>query len=241
MKRKRTFTGVIVPKRKRFRRAANLAIVATRNTGPYAPIATRGFRGMYGGFGQPRRSRHELKTIDNNEFTSNYDTTGLVTLINGVIQGTDFNQRVGRQFNMKSILVRIRTVSGATTTVPLVCRWMLVYDSQTNGVLPAITDILNSISTTSTGNLSNRDRFQIIWDKTFVPPTQVSDTAGVTQFAWFQRKFRKCNYQVINGGVAATVASVQTGGLYFVTLGDLAAGAASPQAVVTTRVRFTDN
>lgn len=237
MKRKRTFAGVIVPRRKRQRIAGKAVVVTTRG---FAPIATRGFRGIYGGRGQRRRQRAELKTIDNNAFTSNYDTTGTITLINGVIQGTDFNQRVGRKFMMKSIYCRIASANNATMPAPTVLRWLLVYDSQTNATLPAITDILNSVSTLSTNNLSNRDRFTILADQTWVPTTQVSDTAAVVNFADFSKYFKKGSWEVVNGGTAATVGSIQTGGLYFVTVGDTAAGTAAAVAVVTTRVRFVD-
>lgn len=236
---KRKYTGVILTGRQKRRRSNGNVVRVVTNRG-YAPIASRGFRGIYGGKGQYKRPRSELKTIEVNDSTVAANTTGTIVLINGVIQGTDYNQRVGRIFLMKSIYLRAKFTNDSATVSPLTFRAMIVLDSQTNGALPAITDILNAVTTTSTNNLNNRDRFKVLMDKTF-SPTPSARTVAITEQEVFKKWYKKCSYEVVNGGTAATVGSIQTGGLYVIFLTDVAAGTGDGVVTYSTRVRFIDN
>lgn len=194
---------------------------------PIAPPRTGGFYGLnQGGHGQ------ELKTIDEVSQAYEFSSTGTINLINGVAQGTDFTQRVGRKFNMKSILLRGRIAVGATPTGGT-WRLMLVYDKQTNGAAPAITDIVDAIGMSGVQNLSNRDRFVVIMDKSgFLEAT--------TKITIPFKKYKKCNLEVINGGTGDTVGSIQTGALWVISMGNLATGVTAITGTITSRVRFKD-
>lgn len=231
MKRQRGSTVIINPKRRKTSSAGKVVVVPRR---AFGPLRTGGYRGFYGGFGQRRRSTKELKFVDVAAAALGYDTTGSITLMNGVAQGTDYNQRVGRKTTIKSILVRTYVTLGSVAPVAANARFMIVYDAQANGATPAITDIITTVGTTSPQNLNNRDRFRIIWDKI------VSVSPNGTQIQ-YRKLFKKCWLEVINSGTAATIGSIQTGSLFFVTIGDNAAGTAQPIGVVQTRIRFIDD
>lgn len=190
-----------------------------------------GPRGFYG----LNQGNHgvELKDIDTSLAAAECSTTGAINLINGVAQGTDFNTRVGRKFNMRSILVRGTIKVGATPTLAAY-RWMIVYDKQANGASAVITDILTAINMGGVNNLTNRDRFVVIADKKgYVEAAG----RGVVPIKFYKR----CALETTNGGTSAAIGSIQTGALYFVTLGDLATGVTAPVCgAMTARVRFTD-
>lgn len=196
---------------------------------PLAPSG--GPRGFYG-LNQGRHGK-ELKVIDTAGTSYECSTTGTITLMNGVAQGTDFNTRVGRKFTMKSILVRGSAQVGATPTGGSF-RWMIVYDKQTNGVLPAIADIVSAANMPANQNLSNRARFVVLADK-----TGYLEATGRINFP--QKWFRRCALECTNSGTANTIGSISTGSVYLVTMGSIATGVTAIQLNVSVRIRFMDD
>lgn len=181
----------------------------------------------------------ELKVIDTDlSAITGFDTTGSVTLLNGIAQGTDYNTRIGRKFTMKTLYVRMSLQPGATAANIALARFIVVYDRQANGQAPAITDVLTAVNDSSLNNLTNRDRFVIITDKVYKVGLSTSMESGRQIF----KKYLKCNLEVTNGGTGATIASIQTGSLYLLTMGDKVAGTTAPKVLNGTyRIRFTDD
>lgn len=184
----------------------------------------------------------ELNTVDVDEATYVADTTGSVTLLNGVAQGDDFTNRTGRKMTMKSLYIRGLVKNVDSVSGPNLARMIIVYDNQTNGAAPVITDILKAASSTSQINLNNRDRFRILCDQQYAigaidnTATQAY-AAGPIVFDF--KLYKKLNLETIFGGTTAAVASINTGSLYMITIGDQAAGAGS-LFKLTTRIRFLD-
>jgi len=202
---------------------------------PRAPIASRGF------YGTQRRSPQERKLIDTVVTDSAMDTTGTVTLLNGCATGTDFTNRIGRKINVKSILVRGLAEPQDGTTVARFLRWMLVLDTQPNGALATITDILTTSTSLSPLNLNNRDRFKVLVDKQML--NGGGDTTATQAFSdrnsSITHKYKKCNFDTIYDGTGATIADIQSGALLLVTIGSAAAGSGSDMTYYA-RVRFVD-
>jgi len=200
-------------------------------------LRTGGFRGPWNG-----RGAAELKYKDDT-LTTNVPTTGTINLISGVAAGTDVQQRVGRKMTMKSILLRyfINPVSTATAPSGDVVRVMLVYDTQTNGALPLVADILQNVTVQSPMNLNNRDRFKVLYDH-WVSMNANLYTAGAltagSPGTKFYKTFKSFSLDTIFSGTAATIGSIATGAIYIVTVG--AANNASNFAGET-RIRFIDN
>lgn len=187
----------------------------------------------------------EKKLVDTASATYACDTTGSVTLINGCAQGTDFTNRIGRKYTNVTVQLEGIVQPQDTTTNANKYRIMLVYDAQPNGALPAVTDVLTAATSNSFMNLNNRDRFKVLCDVNgVVGPLTVDTTAtqavGYSDMAQANvRVFKKVNLETICDGTGATVADIQSGSIFLLTVGSGTAGAAS-NFVGACRVRFID-
>jgi len=188
------------------------------------------------------RSKDELKYVD--VAAANYvgDTTGSVTLLNGVAIGDDNNNREGRQINIKSVQVRGSCAQIDTSTFSTVVRMLLVWDNATNGTAPTIAQILTAATSASFPLVNNSHRFTILADQQFALggiSTTATQTYAGSPMILPVNIYKRLDEITQYSGTDATSASVQNGGLYMVTIGDNAAGAGA-QFNVATRVRFTD-
>ena len=112
-----------------------------------------------------------LKSLVNTEFkaktlinsSQTFSTTGSLTLLNGLSQGDDFDNRSGRQVRFKSLQFRGSVEQHASATQTFL-RLIWVIDKQPNASTPVIGDILTSTSIAATRNLDNRKRFVILKD-----------------------------------------------------------------------------
>lgn len=164
-----------------------------------------------------------------------------MTLLNGVATGTDFTNRIGRKVCWKSVLLQGWIEPQDATVVCTLGRVMVVYDTQPNGALPAITDVLNAATPSAPMNLNNRDRFKIIMDKRvtggFYNTTATQSTADQTIKE--VRKYKKINFDTIYDGTTAAIADVQSGSLFLLTIGSQAA-ASGYSLICSIRCRFVD-
>lgn len=159
------------------------------------------------------------KAIDNFGTAVACTLTGTVNLVHVIQEGTDTQQRIGRDVTMQSLYVRYGLTignaftNGACATI----RWAMVYDKQTNGALPTFASIFGTYSGTSTTgylpfvpvNLDNSDRYIILCDKTFVVD---QDTANQCYMQWYKKVSLPIGYT----GTAGVIANVLSGGIYFV-------------------------
>jgi len=199
-----------------------------------APLRTGGF------YGPGQRSLMEAKVVDTDPANYSMDTTGSVTLINGVATGSDFTDRIGRKIILKSVYVRgiIKPVDSQTNDA--LCRMMVVYDMQANGAAPAITDILKSATSQSQLNMNNRDRFKIIFDKVVALGARdiASGYTGLVNVVPI-KKYKKLRHETVFSGTLSTIGSISTGALYLVNVGDQSSGLGGNFSG-SVRVRFID-
>lgn len=232
---KRTYSDAMVPARRGTKRRS------TRyKTMLYRPA---GFPGSYA-LASARGPRQEQKFVDVAAAAYNADTTGSVTLLNGVAQGDDFNNRIGRQATWKSVSIRGILYNVDQTTNNAACRLLVVWDNSPNsGSAPAITDFLVASTATTHNNLNNRHRFKTLIDEyhclgTFSNVATQSYVAG-PGVKEINRFLRLPDAVTVFSGTGATVGSIQSGAIWLVTIGDQGAGLGG-QFSVTTRCRFTD-
>jgi len=252
MKRRNPFgQGRIIYKRARtgyrrptVRRAyANLVVARPR---ALAPLATRGYTYPHTG---------ELKAIDT-AVTVQVNSTGEFNLLNGCVQGTDFDNRVGRKILIKSIYIRGRVQTEASTgalttgtnTPAQLVRMIVFVDAQANGAAPTATQLLVTAQAGSQLNLDNRERFRVLIDKQWsLDPVVYNNTATQSVVAASNqmrtiKKYKKCNIETIyNAGVAGTIGDIASNSLYMFWIGSGAAGAnTDANAPVSVRIRFND-
>lgn len=208
-----------------------------------------------GGFVVGRRGRigtSELKFVDTAPVGSFVNGTPSTRgVLNGIAPGSSASQRIGRTIEMKSIAYRVHMASAAasvsTGKVPANCRMLLVYDGQTNGAIPATSDILDFAAVDSLLNLSNRDRFRVLKEHRWKIASQDLNLTAVpssllfTGYIKIPKAYQKVTY---NAGVAGTVADIVTGGLFVIFIWDSAVSVwatASPLTFASFRVRYRDS
>lgn len=182
------------------------------------------------GRGRPRKVSQPVKTFVKNAIkryseTKRIDSTyaiaitnaSTLTLLNGIAQGDEYNQRNGRKIQMSSIEWR-GFVSNPRAT-PHEVRLMLVYDKATNGAVFADTDLLDA------GNLyncfynkDNQGRFKILADKRMI--LQIASDSQAKPFSI--RK--KVNLPVMYDGTTNAIADITQGSLYMLCVSSDAAG-----------------
>lgn len=220
--------------RARKARQNSKAVIVSR--WPRAPLATRGF------YGPQRRSPEEQKVIDVIENTYNFNISSTVIGLNFVATGSDFTNRIGRKITMTSIQCRGMICPTDTTTISSQPRMLIVYDTQPNGALPTITEVLQASTSSSMLNLNNRDRFRVLYDKQVVVGG-VSNTTdqsfALTPSCHNIKMYKKLNLPVIFDGTGATIADIQTGSVValFISTSGVSDGASFTGSF---RIRFTD-
>jgi len=187
----------------------------------------------------------ESHFVDSGQLTKDCDTTGTITLINVIPQGTTVNQRVGKKCLLQSVRIQGFFQPNAAAVYNNVGAY-LVLDRQSNGAaIPAITDILVSVNTNDYPNDAKRGRYKILrrWDNLIGGSTT---SAGITlsdMKAQNVNDFIKMNY-VMEFNTSATTgvqATIEKGALYVVTVGSAAAGTTAATFQYYTRVRFTED
>lgn len=163
---------------------------------------------------------------------SNPVTPGVIKpslyLCNGVLQGTDYNQRIGREFRMCSWHIRLNFSQNANYPISQVIRVMLVYDKQPNAVQVLSSDILRAVSALvnvqSFNNLDNRDRFKVLYDKNIQMNANGSGiTLGPLADNNYRTKFKKCWLPVVNNNTGTAIGSITTGAMWLLLIGNYAA------------------
>lgn len=236
---------------------------------------TRGRKGIKA----PRRTRTQrsvipglLKTTGNEKkvlFTGtaslmsslNFNTTGNILALNLIQVGSSMFNRIGRKVEMLSIRFTgyIYPINQTLTSQADFGRLVVVYDRQTNGTYPTISDVLQDTSQAGTNtstsmsglNMDNRERFVTIIDKRFFLP-QVTNTAGVATnmqpsdtnyFMPLMDEYRRLNKLTTHykaDSNPAVIGDISTGGMYVVTFGDNTAAADNYRLDWNCRLKYVD-
>lgn len=195
---------------------------------------------FYPVYAPPRSVRFEMKHVDVALATYAADTTGSVTFLTPLAPGTTILTREGSRLNLLG--TQIRGVCSAGTTGTLAqATCVLVWDRQTNGAAPVITNVYETISSDAWINVDNRQRFTILgrWDFRLIG-NSTTPTVGQEEFV-VDRVVRYQKPQVWDQSSGSVIASVISGGLFLLTFGDIAAGTAAPKFTVQVRTFFADD
>jgi len=176
--------------------------------------------------------------------SANYalDTTGSVTLLNAVAQGAAVTQRVGKKILMKGLQCR-GNMNNNSTAITNDVAVMIVYDKRPTGALPAVTDILTSVSPNAMNNDANAGRFSILKR---IDEVLLGNAALVTNLT--EATAKSCDYYldlkghgtVYKAAGTGAIGDIEEGALYLVTVGSTAAGTAAATLSVQFRLRFLD-
>lgn len=185
----------------------------------------------------------EYKVFDVAATNYNADTTGSITLINGIAEGTGLSQRIGRIVNWTSVQIRgiLQPVDGQTDAT--YCRVLVVWDSDPNGAAPTMTDIFTASTSLSYNNLNNRDRFRIIADESHaIGGTRDASGTAIAQsptVMTIDRYVSLPKLQTVFQGALGPIANIQHGAMWLVTIGDRAVGNGGTFSLAC-RTRYVD-
>lgn len=189
---------------------------------------------------QRRKTPQEVNYVDLATAVYGLSTTGSITLISTIAQGVSVNQRVGKKAYYKSILIRGSVYSGTTTTIAD-GGFLVIYDKRPTSVLPAITDVLTSISPNAFMNDNNTGRFEVIrrYDYCFSGNTATPQTGkeiyNVDEY--IPLKKRPITFESLGTGA---INDIDMGALYLITYSSVIAGTGAPSLAVAIRTRFTE-
>lgn len=192
----------------------------------------------YVGYTPRAFARGEWKYVDTTG-TQVMDTTGAVSLLNGLAPGNSASQRIGQKISVTSMEFKIKCEATPGTGIDQLHRFYIVLDRQANGVAITKGDVLSNGGTyIAPRNLNNRKRFRIILDKSIC--LSASGEANSQKFFKYYMKFRKPVLVEYNAGVAGTIADIASGSMYLGTLGNVTPGATAGSAAYYVRLRYTD-
>lgn len=136
------------------------------------------------------------------------------TWVNNVGQGAGVGQRIGQQVNIISVKIDMDIVATATTPNHSV-RILLVRDMATNGVAPALQDILSAPGLDpylSAGiNNINKGRFFIMYDQY----VNISSSTSLQKHVQIYKKGMWPTVYRLNGG---TIADFQSGTMFLIAM-----------------------
>lgn len=179
----------------------------------------------------------ELNFVDIADTAYVIDTTGTLTLLNGIATGDDYSARNGRLVKIKGVEIVGSAKATVTTGLPQPARILLFWDNACSGVAPAITDVLAASTPHSYPLQATVERFTVLWDYQFVLDYNAATTSrSITPFSIHI----PLNVMTSFNGTGATVASISNGGLFMITLGGNVAGTTAGTANIATRVRFLE-
>lgn len=161
------------------------------------------------------------------------DTSGVTELMSGLSMGDGEDQRDGDQIKLTSIRIKgaVAINSSANNSI---ARMMLICDRHCNGVLPGVTDILQSATYYDFPNRDNKRRFWIMWDKSW---NLTTDGREIVPFEYY-RAFKK-GLKVRYTGTAGTITGAKENNLFLLYISSEATN--TPSIDGKWRIRYIDN
>lgn len=197
-----------------------------------------GYYGRYAPLGQ------ELKFFDTTIANTTIGSVGSIhsdSLVE-IPQGVTESQRVGRKCTIKSLHLRFVASLISTTTAANAddgLRVIVYHDKQCNGATAAVTDILETADYLSYNNLSNKNRFRILYDEFCDISAQAAGgstfTTGTVAKTW--SKHLPMNLPIEFSATTGAITEIRSNNIGILAISDNGA----MNLRTTARVRFGDN
>ena len=187
--------------------------------------------------GSVQKPKSEVKSFSSaGQF--NMSTTGQVTSLNLMTQGTTAITRLGNEVRMKGVDLAFEMITNAAQIAQQSVSCALVWDNAPNGAIAGFGDIFTQTGGTLLRTEANEDRFTVLrtW-RANQPIGGVSATES--KFQGQEWKVRLNEITIYNGN-AGTIADCRKGALVFVSSGEIAAGAAAGLGFINATVYFDD-
>ncbi len=163
------------------------------------------------------------------------NTTGnIYCLTQFVTEGDGISQRTGRVINMEQVVLRYRRVLDTTSANSGFLRTIVFLDTQNQGAVPSLTDVLTALDVSSGYEVLNaqQNRFRILLDD--LESLTIGGANLAKTSVWnFNQKI-----QVHYGGAADAAASNRRNAVFFLELSDKVT--LGPQTRLGVQLKFTD-
>lgn len=178
--------------------------------------------------GQKTKIYPEIKYHEESN-TAAMSDTGTVVSLPQIATGVNNGQRIGRQIQVKNVVLRCNIQQDATTpnTYDYV-RLLIVVDKEAE-LTAAPNQILQQLSTISHYNWEERGRFEYLWDKTYTLSRVEKDNLTILQSVPINR---------VTTYSSSTSTSYKKNNVYFVYL--CAAGSNKPVINYNVRLKYRD-
>jgi len=172
------------------------------------------------------------------------NTTGSITHLDIVPQGTTVLTRVGKSYQINTIQIRGYVQADSAATVNMVAMY-LVWDNQPNKALAAINDVINGTNPYSFSRRENVARFTILkkWIRVLEGNNAAGGQTGKTTFVidYYKKvKNRGLIAQCTSADTTGVIGNRINGALLLITVGDSIAGTSDANANLTMRLGFND-
>lgn len=184
----------------------------------------------------------DAKFLDTPQASYEASTTGSITHLDVVTQGTTVNSREGKAFRLRSLQIRGNVVAKTTTTICEAVGYV-IWDRQPNKALPAITDILDSNNGFSFAKRENKQRFLIL--KKFmkvVIGNSTTPTVGreMSIIEKWLKLPEECIAQCTALDTTGAIGNRINGALYFISTSSNVTGTGAANFNLGFRVNFSD-
>lgn len=177
----------------------------------------------------------ETKVCNTEATTTSFGTTGVVTCISQMAQGSNYTDRVGDSIRVQSIETRIKVFVNAAATISA-ARCIIFRDLDNYGTAPNISDVLDAGAlggnVLAQYNWLNRDRFSILYDEMFTLDLVANPGEMI---GWKATHEGHVKYL----GTTAAAGANGKGSIYILMVSDEATN--TPTFRHSTRLTFTDN
>ncbi len=188
----------------------------------------------------PERKFHDL---DIDDATIAAGVTVAQDSCNLIAQGVTETTRIGRKCTIRQINwrfdIQINAATASTGTTDIV-RILLYLDRQANGATASATDILESADYQSFNNLSNKNRFRTLMDRTYEMNCLAGGGDGTTedygQTVTEDSFFKKVNIPVEFDSTAGAITEIKSNNIGLLTI----SRSGKCSFVSKMRLRFTD-
>jgi len=162
-----------------------------------------------------------------------------ITSLNLVPQNTNPNGRIGRSIKINKLNFRAIFSVGGTTVASDILRCILFIDTQANGALPIVTDLLDQTAAhlTNFNLLANNRRFIVLKDWIFTMNKTVELTTGSNSTTLkFIKLNKKLDLNVEFSSTTGAITEIRSNNLVLLISG----GSVASTFETTARIRYTD-
>ncbi len=176
----------------------------------------------------------EVKFVDTTRASATVSSGGDTTAVSLIAEGSTVSQRDGESVRAHGLELRISGFYNNTAAQNSI-RCLVVVDAESNGAVPAVTDVLETVGTGTSLNSPwahlGAPRFDVVLDETF--------NLGLSPSQFVATRVIPLHHHVRFTGAGGAIANAKEGNVFVLLFSDVITN--MPSAEFTTRFHYVDN